>query len=160
MRISNISSKIAFNKYFKKIIITLIAISFMVISIININNYIGFYPSEKYLKNCTTWSIQKANNFSWENYKGKEGSEFFTQKLKNELFGDTIDLKYLQKYKVNSEGGIEKFTNIDLSKPSITFITYRKITDKNGTNEFKKELTFEFKFEGYHWLINNITPMS
>lgn len=102
-------------------------------------------------------SIQQSNNYFWETYTGKEGEEFFTDKMKNKYFDKAVDLKYIQDMKIVSKGNIEKFTNINASIPSISFITYREITDKNTTTKFRTEMTYKFTFTGYHWLIDNVT---
>lgn len=141
----------------KRIIFTLIIFSIFILIFTNINNEFGIYPSSSYLKHCAIMSIQQSNNYFWETYTGKEGEEFFTDKMKNKYFDKAVDLKYIQDMKIVSKGNIEKFTNINASIPSISFITYREITDKNTTTKFRTEMTYKFTFTGYHWLIDNVT---
>lgn len=141
----------------KKSIFVIIIFVLISISLININNIIGIYPSENYIKNCAIWSIQKSNNYTWQSYRGNEGSQYFSQKIKGELFGEAVDLEYVKEFKVVSEGYITKIIEINTKIPSVTFIAYRKIIDKDITKEFNTEFTYKFNFEGYHWLINEVS---
>jgi len=138
-------------------IVLLSIIVLVIFTLININNIIGVYPTSTYLKNCSVWSIQKANNFSWQTFTGKEGSEYFTDKMMEKYFSDGVDLEYIKEFKVVSEGHIKKFTIVNTSVPSISFISYRKIVDKDITREYNTEITYTFKFQGYRWLIDNIS---
>jgi len=140
----------------KRIVIALIVSVLFILVSVKINNIVGIYPSLSYLENCSIKSIQESNNYSWETYTGNEGEEFFTDNLKNKFFGKAVDLNYIKEYKIISKGNIEKFTNINTSIPSISFIAYRKITDKNTTTEFRTEITYKFKFLGYHWIIDDV----
>lgn len=151
--------KINFKKGQKYIRIACFITIFIILSIclININNIVGFYPSKEYLKRCAILSIKEANDFNWSSYKGDEGSELFTNRLKKELFGKAVDLNYIKRFQVVSEGSIERFIEIDTVHHSISFIADRRIKDKDLTREFKTEFTYKFKFEGYHWLINEVS---
>lgn len=140
----------------RKFIALLFIVVIIITGLVKGNDIVGFYPTSDYLRNCSIQSIKKSNNFSWETFKGEEGAEFFTQRLKDKLFGDTVDLNYIREFQVVSEGYIESFKNIDLSIPSVSFIAYRKVKDKYVVREYRTEIMYKFKFEGYHWLVDDI----
>jgi hypothetical protein len=77
--------------------------------------------------------------------------------MKEKYFYENVDLEYIKEFQMISEGHIEKFTNINTGIPSVRFIAYRKIIDKDSIKEYNTEIAYTFKFQGYHWLIDTVS---
>ncbi|SHK48538.1 hypothetical protein SAMN02745123_02042 [Desulforamulus aeronauticus DSM 10349] len=100
------------------------------------------------------------NNYSWENYSGKEGMEFFSKDMQRILYLNDIkyNIQYIKENKVISKGYIDRINDIktDGKKAQISLVSRRIITDIKSTADFKTLMVISLYKENNKWIIDNI----
>lgn len=142
--------------YIRKVTILLIFINLgLLIFQLGPNNF-EKYMLKRHIKNV----ISTCNNYSWINYSGKEGIDFFSKDMQAKLFLNDLDynVQFVRDYKIESKSYIDRINDIKIvgNKAQVSLISRNIITDIEGTTDYKTAMVVCLYKENNKWIIDNI----
>lgn len=118
------------------------------------------YIQEKVIKNHITEVITATNNFSWEEYSGTEGIQYFSNDLQQKLFLNDLDFnqRFVREQKIISTCYIERFKEIRVyqNQAQVALDLRHTIQDINDKITYTTAVVLSLQNIDGRWIIENV----